>query len=482
MTGLRVAIVLGPGVAVDPGWVEALVGRLRVGGDVRIGDVPVVTWNRDGAGLRSMREIRDADWVVVLCGSDEDCSRILAGLDRAKTIPVVVGGERQAARPRVRGGSSDREERERRLDQVHALQVHALLRRRILERSSFGRGEPALEPETASSPPPPKSSLGPPPAKLGGRRRAPDGAKALAESIGGAFESASEREPPRAREPRPPLPPVDDAAVAHGDVQVTTVAPRAVEPGSRFLVEVVFHVEGFEVEAGEDRAVREGAAALSLREGAHLTVRLVSVDEGVFAIDDPEARLVWGPPSRRVEFRLRAARELPDGTYDLRLEYWLEGVQLARHYLEIVVGPGSTARPEPPSVSRRRLPRSAFASYSRRDKATVAQRVDSLKAVGIDVFLDSLDIRQGADWRDVLERELLGREALLLFWSTAAKKSEWVEKEWRFALERRGLATILPNALEPPATCPPPPELASLQFGSVLTELARHWAATEPPR
>jgi len=462
MTGLTVVIVLGPGVAVDPGWVEALVGRLRVGGDVRIGDVPVVTWNRDGAGLRSMREIGDADWVVVLCGSDEDCSRILAGLDRAKTIPVVVGRERLAARPRVRGGSSDREERERRLDQVHALQVHVLLRRRILEGSSFGRGEPALEPETASSPPPPEPGPGPPPAKLGGRRRALDGAKALAESPGGAFESASDREPP----------PVED-------VHVTTVAPRAVAPGARFLVEVVFHVEGFEVEAGEDRTVREGAAALSLREGAHLTVRLVSVDEGVFAIDDPEARLVWAPPSRRVEFRLRSAAELADGTYDLRLEYWLEGVQLARHYLEIVVGPGSTARPEPPSVSRRRLPRSAFASYSRRDKAAVAQRVDALKAVGIDVFLDSLDIRQGADWRDVLERELLGREALLLFWSTAARASEWVEKEWRFALERRGLATILPNALEPPATCPPPPELASLQFGSVLTELARHWAAQD---
>lgn len=38
----------------------------------------------------------------------------------------------------------------------------------------------------------------------------------------------------------------------------------------------------------------------------------------------------------------------------------------------------------------------------------------------------------------------------------------------------------LPNALEPPAACPPPTELASLQFGSVLTELAQRWAAQEP--
>jgi hypothetical protein len=242
---------------------------------------------------------------------------------------------------------------------------------------------------------------------------------------------------------------------------------------------VVFHVEGFEVEVGEGRTAKGDVAALPLQEGVALTVRLVALDEEVFSIDDPEARVVWGPPSRRVEFRLRAGKKLPGGVYDLRVEYWCENVQLARSYLEIVVDRGSLAETQMPMVGNSRLPRSAFASYSRVDRASVAQRVDSLKAVGIDVFLDCLDIRQGADWRDVLERELLGREALFLFWSTAARASEWVEKEWRFALERRGLGSIVPNALEPPWSCPPPPELASLQFGSVLTELAGRWAADE---
>jgi hypothetical protein len=258
-------------------------------------------------------------------------------------------------------------------------------------------------------------------------------------------------------------------------VQVTTVSPTAVEPGARFHVEVVFHVEGFDVEAEEGRRIDETVATLALREGAKLTVRLVSVDEGAFAIDDPEAPLVWGPPSRRVDFRLRAAKDLEAGVHDLRVESWCGEVQLARTYLEITVGrqPGSGA--DEPAVTRRPLPRSAFASYAHVDKAAVAGRVDSLKAVGIDVFLDSLDIRQGADWREVLERELLGRDSLLLFWSTAARASAWVEKEWRFALDRRGLDGIIPNALEPADACPPPKELASLQFGSVLTELVTSW-------
>ncbi len=461
MSGPRVVIVAGAGIVrVDPAWLEALIGRLRDEGiDVRLA-------GRDQPFDPRTPEIRDADWVVVLCASEEDGTRPIAGLDPDKTIPVVAAQRGRADRRGMRK-PLDRAEHDRLLEQALAL-----LRRRLAVPASLGRRELALDPDQDRGQPlssPPEPGPGPPP-PLRGRRRAARGAKAFERSPGGALleggallDAAREDEPTRAEE-----------------VHVTTVAPRAVAPGGRFLVEVVFHVEGFEVEAGEDRTVKEGAAVLSLRAGARLAVRLAPVDEEAFAIDDPEAAVVWGPPARRLEFRLRAARELEDGTYDLRAEYWLEGVQLARSYLAIAVARDAPASAGRTATVRRRLPRSAFASYSRRDRVTVAQRVDSLQAVGIDVFLDSLDIRQGEDWREVLERELLGREALLLFWSTAASASEWVEKEWRFALERRGLDAILPNALEPPANCPPPPELATLQFGSVLTELARHWAAPPP--
>jgi hypothetical protein len=176
------------------------------------------------------------------------------------------------------------------------------------------------------------------------------------------------------------------------------------------------------------------------------------------------------------DFRLRAAKDLEDGTYDLRAEYWCEGIQLARSYIEIRVDRTvDRSRQRQPEISQRPFPRSAFASYARANKVEVAQRLDSLRAVGLDVFLDCLDIQQGENWREVLERELLGRDALLLFWSTAARSSEWVEKEWRFAFDHHGLNAIVPNALESPDTCPPPPELASLQFGSVLTELVEKW-------
>jgi regulator of protease activity HflC (stomatin/prohibitin superfamily) len=94
---------------------------------------------------------------------------------------------------------------------------------------------------------------------------------------------------------------LSNPALAHinATTVVSTLTPSAVKPGSRFLVEIVFHVEGFDVTAGEGQEVDSKVATLALREGAPLTVRLISVDEGVFSIDDSEASLVWGPPARR---------------------------------------------------------------------------------------------------------------------------------------------------------------------------------------
>jgi len=119
-----------------------------------------------------------------------------------------------------------------------------------------------------------------------------------------------------------------------------------------------------------------------------------------------------------------------------------------------------------------RLPRSAFASYSRKDISPVMQRVAALSSIGVEVFVDCLDIKEGIQWKEVLDREIISRDTFLLFWSRHARESRWVEREWRHALRVRGLAYISPNALEPTELCPPPSELAGLQFGSAQLLIA----------
>ena len=256
------------------------------------------------------------------------------------------------------------------------------------------------------------------------------------------------------------------------DLHISAVTPAVVRPAAWFVVEVVFHIEGYEVGAGEGQRVD---SVLALQNDARLSVRLVPIEQEKFDVDQEELECRWRPPHRRVEFLVHANQELDAATYPFRVEVWCEGVQLTRIYCRIAVSSGVEAQVHSRPIVTRSLPRSIFASYSRSDRVRVAERLAALMSVGIEVFMDCLDMKPAENWKAVLEREILVRDAVLLFWSTAASKSEWVEREWHFALTRRGRDHIIPNALESPRICPPPSELADLQFGSVLTELTQAW-------
>ena len=54
------------------------------------------------------------------------------------------------------------------------------------------------------------------------------------------------------------------------------------------------------------------------------------------------------------------------------------------------------------------------------------------------------------------------RDVMYLFWSEAASRSKWVEWEWRYGYEKRGIDFIDPCPLDPPSKVPPPKELADL--------------------
>ena len=64
-------------------------------------------------------------------------------------------------------------------------------------------------------------------------------------------------------------------------------------------------------------------------------------------------------------------------------------------------------------------------------------------------------------------RSLPARDVFFLFWSLNAARSKEVEKEWRIALEMRGLSYIDPIPLTDPRDSPPPNELARLNFNDI---------------
>lgn len=59
------------------------------------------------------------------------------------------------------------------------------------------------------------------------------------------------------------------------------------------------------------------------------------------------------------------------------------------------------------------------------------------------------------------------RDILFLCWSHFARQSKWVNAEWRYAFEKKGIDSIEPVPIESPAVCPPE-ELRKKHFNDKL--------------
>jgi hypothetical protein len=251
-------------------------------------------------------------------------------------------------------------------------------------------------------------------------------------------------------------------------VAVSAVSPESVAPGSEFLLDIVLHLSSYDIEAATGLIAEHDLGTLQLRQGAQLDV-VVCLDERqaeAFTIDEPEARVCWQPPWSRISFRFKTRQEAPIGTSYIRVEVGAGGVRLCHFYVEGRVEHSAKATPRKRYSVLKKIPRTAFASYASADRRAVCERLESIQSLGIDVFLDCLDIRQGENWQQILDEAVISKDAFLLFWSTAASRSPWVAREWQCALKARGLGYIVPNALEATDICPPPPPLAALHFGS----------------
>ncbi|MEI8334738.1 MAG: toll/interleukin-1 receptor domain-containing protein, partial [Chloroflexota bacterium] len=120
--------------------------------------------------------------------------------------------------------------------------------------------------------------------------------------------------------------------------------------------------------------------------------------------------------------------------------------------------------------------RRAFISYASADRDEVLRRTQMLAAVGIGYFADVLRLEPGERWERILFEQIDDCDLFLLFWSHAAKASEWVRREVDYALERKAgdderPPEIRPVILEGPAVIEPWEELAHLHFADPLTGL-----------
>jgi CHASE2 domain-containing sensor protein len=256
-----------------------------------------------------------------------------------------------------------------------------------------------------------------------------------------------------------------------------TVTSAAGQAGSSIAVSLWIHRE-----ADRDDVLRlaqggsfpstvatAAAARLAKRAGQPFTARMVLPGLNVL---EPQQRLSWTGGVASAVFLVTTPQALPPGPRDGVIHIHTSGLQVSALRFSVLIGPAPAfVAGQLETVETR--PRKAFACYSHLDRADVLARVQGMRSAvpNLEVFLDVHELRAGQNWGSEVRKAIEASDLFYLFWSRNACASDEVRREWRFALERKGLEFISPVPLEPPEVAPPPPELASKHFSDWSLEI-----------
>lgn len=267
-------------------------------------------------------------------------------------------------------------------------------------------------------------------------------------------------------------------------VDCTVYAPPEVRRSEPFLVQVFAHTPSEAdavartAEEFDDEARRRGVTSLGteIARGSTLTFELEMRDAEV---DPPAAKLVWQGRLASAQFAVEIPSSVIRETILGKVAVSQDSVPIGEVRFKLrLASPGAhlAEKSEPAGEARRYT--QAFISYASRDRSEVIRRVQMLKSVGISFFQDVLNLEPGERWAQRLYERIDHADVLFLFWSTAAKESEWVAKEWQYALQKKGEEFIRPVGIEGPPIPAPPEALRHLHFGDPLLYFIQPPSAT----
>jgi hypothetical protein len=265
-------------------------------------------------------------------------------------------------------------------------------------------------------------------------------------------------------------------------VQLGAQVPRAVHAGQEFSASFVAHGKDDDeyVRVRLDGLAPTARTLLGLkryrwRRGTRVTVALSGQH---LSVTPPSQEFEWSGQPEFLDFDVRVDDGANGDAVTLRFDISVEGFAVGRLRPAI---PLRAERVGDERITIRGVPvQTAFASYAWEDRDRVGDAVAALVSIaGIDVFMDVTHLRAGERWRPTLRSEIENREVFILFWSRSASASDWVDWEWRTALQQKGFDGIRVRPLEPATLAPPPLELAELNFGDLYSSLQRR-AETAP--
>jgi hypothetical protein len=248
-------------------------------------------------------------------------------------------------------------------------------------------------------------------------------------------------------------------------VHFSLVSPASVISNTTFEIELYAHLAQQRQEiikrAREvilDRKIKiKSKGPVFVSRGVILNVHL---DIQGMKIEDPEDTILWEGDIGNASFLVHVPECTREGTYKGKALIFINGIQAARLLFMLNVGT-SVSVPECLNIDVKRY-KSAFTSYARKDRETVLNYIHGMMKVcpELKFNMDIMTLRSGEKFNDILFEYILESDIFYLFWSRAARDSQWVEKEWTYAYENKGIDFIDPIPLEPPELAPPPKPLS----------------------
>jgi hypothetical protein len=266
------------------------------------------------------------------------------------------------------------------------------------------------------------------------------------------------------------------------NVHFKASSPPAVQPGQTIMVDVWAHTERQRAEVArriqqasspsDSPPVIRSKGPSRIQRGTILLVRL-SFPE--FHVGSPEDIICWEGEIATASFAVAVPTEIVEGMKTGSVTAHSEGgLRIAEVLLPIKVAANSVSTAA--KTQSFHDYRKGFASYASQDRDEVLGRIQGMQKVKPDlhVYVDVIELRSRDDWEEKLQQVIPQNDVFFLFWSAAAKKSSHVEREWRYALDCRGIGFIDPVPLVSPEEVPPPKELGTIHFNDRILAFLKH--------
>ncbi len=273
-------------------------------------------------------------------------------------------------------------------------------------------------------------------------------------------------------------PPVAAQAPRTSEVDVSAFAPMRAGRGAQFLVQLFLHDPDAErqtihrmAKAADPRAVRRGVATLDIDVALGERLDFILDGEGVIVAEAHQS-LSWRGRPRSCSFLVETPQNFRAKAAQLRVRVLKGAAPVGQIRFSVAIDDGAAQSAIEPAGEAAPRYRRAFLSYASPDRAEVLKRAQALRAAGVDFFNDLLSLEPGERWEQRPYGEIDRCDVFLLFWSRAARESQWVRKEIEHARDAARVtgrsAEILPIILEGPPPPPPPDALADLHFNDPL--------------